>query len=341
MGEYVDEESDGRLRMRLVLPREIPRDAPPPPGMPPLTVMLLDAFTADTRNGETLDTARDCGEQAPRGLALVGEAYLVAAARELVLSRLVDVAETRRDEAGEWRTVDVSSPSTDDDSLLRYWYRPNADGHALLRANEEALDRFYDQKTGGTASSETQLPLAAEKRQSPRMTRSPTPAARLPESRAVLTWFYVHPATGIVPADAPAEFQQLAPASWHPDGDMAQDKLGDEFLSALIEFFGRPGTTFEADLPLPDDQARLRAAAAEAGLTVEERGAAFAGALSPSLAAAFPSMSQMVLVLKRGGTERLHLHDDVREVFVHLDRAESDDLRALLADRGLFIQRRR
>ena len=105
--------------------------------------MLLDAFTLDPRGGETLDTARDCGEQPPHGLLLVGEAHLVEAARKLVLEGLVHVAETCRDAAGEWRNVDLRHPPTDDESLLRYWYRPTEQGHAVLRAHEHALDRYY------------------------------------------------------------------------------------------------------------------------------------------------------------------------------------------------------
>ena len=140
---YVEEEHDGGLRLRLVQPRDVPRDAPPPPDMPPLTVMLLDAFLMDGRGGETLDTVRDCGEQAPQGLALVGEAHLVEAARALVRDGLVHVADTRRNAAGDWETIEVDSPATDDGSLLRYWYRPTAEGLALLQANESALDLYY------------------------------------------------------------------------------------------------------------------------------------------------------------------------------------------------------
>ena len=112
--------------------------------MPPLTAMLLDAFTMDPRGGETLDTARDCGDQPPHGLALVGEAHLIEAARELVVSGYVHVTETRRDTDGDWQTFEVSSPSTDDESLLRYWYRPTATGTAVLRASKDALGHYYD-----------------------------------------------------------------------------------------------------------------------------------------------------------------------------------------------------
>jgi hypothetical protein len=110
----------------------------------PLTLVLLDAFTADPHNGETLDTARDCGQDAPHGVALVGEAHLVEAARVLVRDALVEVAEWRRDGRGPWRTVEDDSPATDDDSLLTYWYRPTPAGHALLREHEKALDRYHD-----------------------------------------------------------------------------------------------------------------------------------------------------------------------------------------------------
>jgi hypothetical protein len=109
---YVDEETDGRLRLRLLSLGEVSNDAVPPPDMPPLTVMLLDAFTMDPC-GETLTTARDCGNQPPDGLALVGEDHLVEAARELVVRGLVRVAETRRDASGQWQTVEARRPSTD------------------------------------------------------------------------------------------------------------------------------------------------------------------------------------------------------------------------------------
>ena len=146
---YVDEEHDGRLRLRLLHAQEICRNAAPPPGMPPLTLMLLDAFAMDPRNGETLDTARDCGESAPHGLALVGEAHLVEAVRSLVREALVEVAEVRRDAQVTWQTVEVRSPTTDEESLLAYWYRPTAAGHAVLEDNRKALDRYYVQSGSG------------------------------------------------------------------------------------------------------------------------------------------------------------------------------------------------
>lgn len=146
---YSYEEDDGRLRLRLMAAGEVARDASPPPDMPPLRVMLLDAFTMDTRGGETLDTARACGERPPHGLALVGEARLVKAARELVTEGLVHVAEIRRDDDGQWQSVERGQPSTDDENLLRYWYRPTERGHAVLRAHEQALDRYYDTNLDG------------------------------------------------------------------------------------------------------------------------------------------------------------------------------------------------
>jgi hypothetical protein len=154
----------------------------------------------------------------------------------------------------------------------------------------------------------------------------------------LVSWFYVHPARGVVQADERDFGASLAPVDWHPDGEDAQDQAEDEFLASLIEFFAGPDATFEADLPLPVDQDRLQRAASVAGVTLKARGhAVFAGPLHAGLAGAFPAMTQLVLSVRRGGVERLHVHDDVRQAFAWLDDHEASRLRSLLGSRGLLL----
>ncbi len=134
------DERGRRERLRIDVPRRVPPDRPPPAGMPPLPLMLLDAMMDDA---ESLDTVRDCGDAPPHGLALVGERHLIAAARRLVLDGLVEVEETVRDADGGWVRRRVAAPATDDDSLLRHWYRPTERGTAVWRGAEAELDRYH------------------------------------------------------------------------------------------------------------------------------------------------------------------------------------------------------
>ena len=154
---------------------------------------------------------------------------------------------------------------------------------------------------------------------------------------AAANWFYVHPATGLVRAGQVNSSAPLAPIDWHPGGEDAQADAEDRFLATVVEFLAEPATTFTADLPLPEDQRRLHDAALAAGVTVERSRGSLAGPLEPALAAAFTARTQLVLSIRRGGVERLHLHDDVRQTFVQLTEHEADDLRSLLDSRGLLL----
>lgn len=150
------------------------------------------------------------------------------------------------------------------------------------------------------------------------------------------SWFYVHPALGLVEG-SPGTFFQFAPEDWHPGGGAAQDDAEGQFLAVLIDFFAASATKFEADLPLPDDQTRLEAAAHLAGVPLDAPAkGVFVGRLDPGLAEAFPAKTQLVLSILEEGVERLYLHDDVRQTFVHLDEAEAIELRSLLERRGLL-----
>ena len=140
-----------------------------------------------------------------------------------------------------------------------------------------------------------------------------------------MLWWYVHPARGVVDADPLDSFAGLAPEDWHPEGEEAQAKAEDEFLATLIEYFAVSGATFEADLPIVDDQVRLQSAARAAGLAVEPRKTGlYVGALHPALVNAFPAKTQLVLSVFRDGAERLHIHDDIRQTFAQLEKHVKD-----------------
>ena len=51
---------------------------PPPDGMPPIPLMVLDSLVDGI---ETMDTMRNCGDVEPYGLALVGESHIFDARR--------------------------------------------------------------------------------------------------------------------------------------------------------------------------------------------------------------------------------------------------------------------
>ena len=156
------------------------------------------------------------------------------------------------------------------------------------------------------------------------------------EDAAAANWFYVHPTAGVVHAGQLSSFKPLAPVDWHPDGEDAQAAAEDRFLAAVLEFLAEPGTTFTADLPIPEDQQRVHDAARAAGVTVHRARGLLSGSLDPALAGAL-TRAQLVLSVRRHGVERLHLHDEVRQTFVQLTEHESESLRSLLNSRGLLL----
>lgn len=155
----------------------------------------------------------------------------------------------------------------------------------------------------------------------------------------VASWFYVHPACGLVETDPGSRFSDFAPRRWHPGGADSQEEAENRFLAALLEFFAASGTTFEADIPVADDQQRVQHAAAAAGLELNgPRRGVLAGPLHPALAEAFPTITLAVLSVADEGVERLHIHDELRETFVRLDERGARELRSLLDNRGLLFK---
>src|SRR5205823_819839 len=68
-------------------PPLVPADQPPPEGMPPIRLEVLDSLADDI---ETIDTMRSVGNVEPYGLALVGERYILEALRSLLTDGLIE-----------------------------------------------------------------------------------------------------------------------------------------------------------------------------------------------------------------------------------------------------------
>jgi hypothetical protein len=104
--------------------------------------MVLDSL-ADA--SETIYTMRSCGEMAPYGLALVGEAHLLDALRSLLTDRLVE-AESEHvvadDRVGE-RPL-AGKPATEDSDLRRYWFRMTPAGLKAWKDAADVLDVYWD-----------------------------------------------------------------------------------------------------------------------------------------------------------------------------------------------------
>jgi hypothetical protein len=110
--------------------------------MPPLPLMVLDGL-ADGM--ESVGTLRDAGDQAPSGLALVDEQDVVDALRELLGEGLVaawHIAGVRL------ALVPCEEPSTDDESLRRYWFTWTPEGERVWREGGELLGAYWDSQPG-------------------------------------------------------------------------------------------------------------------------------------------------------------------------------------------------
>ena len=120
----------------------VPATQPPPADMPPLPLMVLDSL-ADAP--ESVYTMRNCGEMAPYGLALVGEAHLLDAVRSLLSNRLIEV-ESEYVIVGDRLSARrlPGDPGTTDGDLQRYWFRMTAAGETTWEAAGEVLTRYAD-----------------------------------------------------------------------------------------------------------------------------------------------------------------------------------------------------
>lgn len=105
--------------------------------MPPLSLMVLDGLADDM---ESVESLRDHGEVAPYGLALVREAEVVAAVRELLKGGLIEAWRVSSDPV---ELVPAASPATDDASLRAYWFRWTPDGERVWREGHDLLDAYY------------------------------------------------------------------------------------------------------------------------------------------------------------------------------------------------------
>ena len=84
--------------------------------MPPLTLMVLDGLADDVESARTL---RHHGEVAPDLLARADEQDVIQALRTLLDDGLIAAYDLH--ESGDGLVL-VAQPSTDDDSLRRYWF---------------------------------------------------------------------------------------------------------------------------------------------------------------------------------------------------------------------------
>ena len=115
----------------------------------------------------------------------------------------------------------------------------------------------------------------------------------------------------------------------------------DRFLAAVVGFFAGEGATFEADLIYDEEKANLRDAAAVAGVELERgRWSTIKGPLLPPIPGAFPARTQLVLDVWVDAVERLHLHDDVDELYVNLGEDEVPVFLRRLELEGFGLERR-
>ena len=133
-----------RLLRRSPWRGAVPRDTPPPPGMPPLTLMLLQPLT---QGPDTLDTLIDEDGVIPNELAQIGEDHLLRALRELVDEGLVEVYDIVN-EGG--RPVDVlrAEPVPAIADLTRFAYRNSPAGTERWVAGLDELDRWMEAHPG-------------------------------------------------------------------------------------------------------------------------------------------------------------------------------------------------
>lgn len=152
------------------------------------------------------------------------------------------------------------------------------------------------------------------------------------------TTYHVHPFSGLTRVEPSLPVRRLVPERWHDGSEDEQDELEARFLATVLGAFAGRGAAFEADLPLPHDVERLRAAAQAAGVELTEAGpGVFHGDLVPALCDAFPPHTQLVLDVRTADRVKVHLHDDVRELFVELEDGEVDALVEALAAAGFRI----
>jgi hypothetical protein len=124
------------------LPPLVPEGKPPPADMPPLTLMVLETLAEDA---ETIYTMRNCGDMAPFGLALVGEAHIRDTLRTLLADGLVEIE-------SEYVIVDgrvyaqavVGQPEVSDGALQRYWFQPTPAGIDALETAYDELAAYWD-----------------------------------------------------------------------------------------------------------------------------------------------------------------------------------------------------
>ena len=110
---------------------------------PPLSLLVLDGLADDL---ESVGTLRDHGEVEPYGLALVDEAAVVGALRDLLSEGLVEAWEV----AGEpMRLVRCAAPSSDDESLRRYWFKWTPNGQRTWRQGQGTLDAYWEHHPPG------------------------------------------------------------------------------------------------------------------------------------------------------------------------------------------------
>jgi hypothetical protein len=105
--------------------------------MPPLPLLVLDSMVDDA---ESIETLRDHGAVALRGLALVHERDVIAAVRSLLAEGLAEALEI---DASKQALIVVASPLLDAASLRAYWFRPTPAGKQVWRGGEAVLDAYW------------------------------------------------------------------------------------------------------------------------------------------------------------------------------------------------------
>jgi hypothetical protein len=124
------------------LPPLVPEGQPPPARMPPLTLMVLEALAEDA---ETIYTMRHCGDMAPFGLALVGEAHIRDALRSLLVDGLVEIeCEYVIVDGRVYARAMVGQPEVSDRALQRYWFRLTPAGMQGLEAATDELNAYWE-----------------------------------------------------------------------------------------------------------------------------------------------------------------------------------------------------
>jgi|SRR5215207_5712552 len=111
--------------------------------MPPLPLMVLDGLADGI---ETVGSLRDHGEVAPDGLALVDEQDILDALRVLLADGLVQACQLNEP---SFKLVPLLRPSTDDASLLRYWFQWTPAGERVWREGHEVLEAYWDAQPPG------------------------------------------------------------------------------------------------------------------------------------------------------------------------------------------------